>query len=166
MNCNILDMPLNDILFLYDNTITKSTCNILDMPAKDIIFLWETIIPTPVAKPAVAKPAVAKRVRPKVAKSVVVEKPVKPKVVYMHKKSHSNPIRITPANSNNYIGHIIEYTSRNTKKNAIIKGVSSTGKTIYIKEIKLNSDMSYTEVSSHDLGNNLEVVSRKVFLKK
>jgi hypothetical protein len=74
-------------------------------------------------------------------------------------------IRITPSNSKNYIGRIIQYNSRGMTKYAIIKRVSYTGKTIYIQEITSDPQFLFKEVDTDDLGCNLEIVGRCVYLK-
>jgi hypothetical protein len=77
----------------------------------------------------------------------------------------SDMIRITPSNSKNYIGRIIQYNSRNMTKYAIIKRVSYTGKTIYIQEITSDPQYLFRELDTNDLGCNLEIVKRCVYLK-
>jgi hypothetical protein len=77
----------------------------------------------------------------------------------------SDMIRLTPSNSKGYIGRIIQYTSRGITKYAIIKRVSYTGKTIYIQEITTDPLYLFKEVDTDDLGCNLEIVSRCVYLK-
>ncbi len=77
----------------------------------------------------------------------------------------SDMIRITPSNSKSYIGRIIQYTSRGMTKYAIIKRVSYTGKTVYIQEITSDPQCLFREVDTDDLGCNLEIVRRCVYLK-
>ena len=89
---------------------------------------------------------------------------MKPKVAPITKKYVISTIRITSDNSNKYVGRIIEYTSRNMKKYAIINSASKSGKTIHIKEIILHYDMTYTEIFTSDLGCNLETIKRKILL--
>ena len=74
-------------------------------------------------------------------------------------------IRLTPCNSKGYVGRIIQYTSRGMTKYAIIKRVSYTGKTIYIQEITTDPQYLFKEVDTDDLGCNLEIVNRRVYLK-
>ena len=124
--------------------------NILTMPVFDIVELVELSFPA------------SHKARPH---SKPVVKSVRPKVAPGYKVVDSYPIRISPANSHTYTGRIIEYTSRSTKKNAIIKSVSLSGKTVQIQEIILNDDLTYTEVFTNDLKSNLEVDSRKIYLK-
>lgn len=62
-----------------------------------------------------------------------------------------NRVRLTPENANQYVGYAIEFK---TRKQTIVKkilGVSSTGKTVAIDH--------------PDLRNNLEIVSRKVYVQ-
>jgi hypothetical protein len=59
-------------------------------------------------------------------------------------------IRLTPENVHNYVGHEITFKTRNTHVITRILGVSSTGKTI--------------QIDNPDLRNNLEIVSRKVYV--
>jgi hypothetical protein len=77
----------------------------------------------------------------------------------------SDMIRLTPYNSKGYVGRIIQYTSRGMTKYAIIKRVSYTGKTIYIQEIAPDLQYLFKEVDTDDLGCNLEIVNRRVYLK-
>jgi hypothetical protein len=79
---------------------------------------------------------------------------------------YNDMIRLTPSNSKNYIGRIIQYTSRGMTKYAIIKRVSYTGKTIYIQEITSDPQYLFKEVDTDDLGCNLEIVGRRVYLKQ
>ena len=59
-------------------------------------------------------------------------------------------IRLTPENAHQYVGHEIAFKTRNTRVVKRILGVSNTGKTI--------------EIDHPDLRNNLEIVSRKVYV--
>jgi len=59
-------------------------------------------------------------------------------------------IRLTPENAHQYVGHEIVFKTRNTRVVKRILGVSNTGKTI--------------EIDHPDLRNNLEIVSRKVYV--
>ncbi len=60
-------------------------------------------------------------------------------------------IKLTPANAHLYVGRKIVFRSRNTYVRSRIQAVSRTGKTLTIDECP-------------DLGNNLQIVSRCVYL--
>ena len=61
-----------------------------------------------------------------------------------------NSIRLTPENAHNYVGHEIVFKTRNERLVKRILGVSVTGKTV--------------QIDHPDLRNNLEIVSRKVYV--
>ena len=61
-----------------------------------------------------------------------------------------NKIRLTPANVSTYIGYEIEFKTRGEIVTKKIINVSDTGKTITIDH--------------PDLKNNLEIVSRNIFV--
>jgi hypothetical protein len=62
----------------------------------------------------------------------------------------NNLIRLTPENVHQYVGHEIVFKTRNSYVIKQILGVSPTGKTV--------------EIDHPDLRNNLEIVSRKVYV--
>jgi len=59
-------------------------------------------------------------------------------------------IQVTPENAKQYIGRNIVFTTRGKKVHKTILGVSSTGKSI--------------QIDHPDLNNNLQIVTRKVYL--
>ena len=59
-------------------------------------------------------------------------------------------VKLTPANVMQYIGSEIFFQTRGNQVTTVIRGVSPSGKTIYI--------------SHPDLKNNLEIVSRNVYV--
>lgn len=59
-------------------------------------------------------------------------------------------VRLTPENAKQYVGYDIQFKTRGYNIVKKILGVSSTGKTVAIDH--------------PDLRNNLEIVSRKVFV--
>jgi len=61
-----------------------------------------------------------------------------------------NLVKLTPENVKDFIGHEIMFRTRKQHVIKTIIGVSPTGKTIYIDH--------------PDLGNNLEIVNRDIFV--
>jgi hypothetical protein len=59
-------------------------------------------------------------------------------------------VKLTPENARNYIGKNVVFTSRNTQIVKTIISVSESGKTI--------------SIDHPDLGNNLQIVTRAVYV--
>ena len=59
-------------------------------------------------------------------------------------------VKLTPENARNYIGKNVVFTSRNTQIVKTIISVSESGKTI--------------SIDHPDLGNNLQIVTRSVYV--
>ena len=73
-----------------------------------------------------------------------------PAKYWQYDDERGDPIQITPENAKYYIGCDIEFKTRGTKIIKTILGVSKTGKSI--------------QIDHPDLKNNLEIVSRKIYL--
>jgi hypothetical protein len=71
-------------------------------------------------------------------------------------------IRLTSENAHMYVNAIIQYTSRNTTKYAVI--TRTTPKTVYIQEIQSDPSVLLKKVPTNDLKKNLQLVTRKVYV--
>jgi DNA-directed RNA polymerase subunit F len=65
-------------------------------------------------------------------------------------KQFNHMVRLTPENAKQYIGHMILFRTRNQEITKKIIGISPSGRTI--------------QIDHADLKNNLEIVSRKVYV--
>jgi hypothetical protein len=85
---------------------------------------------------------------------------------HFYRNYHYTPstkmIRLTAENAHMYVNNIIQYTSRNTTKYAVITRTSP--KTVYIQEIVSDPAMLLKKVPTNDLKKNLQLVTRKIYV--